>query len=218
MVGNLKDLKIPQTSSPNVKSPPLTRIVPWSQQLACEVLRPGDLAVDLTAGKGRDTLCLAKAVGPGGRVVAFDVQQVALQQAAAFLKEQGLETTFWSADQAVPDSPGIYLVQACHSRLEDIVRQPVQAIIANLGYLPGGDQALITQPDSTLSALQQSLRLLDAGGRLAVTVYPSHQGGTEEATVVDVFFVNLPRDAWQVLSLRAANRSEAPYLWVAERI
>lgn len=55
----------------------LTRIVPWSQQLVCEVLRPGDLAVDLTAGKGRATLALAKAVGAQGQVVAFDLQTTA---------------------------------------------------------------------------------------------------------------------------------------------
>ena len=37
----------------------LIRIVTWSHELVREVLRPGDLAVDLTAGKGRDTLALA---------------------------------------------------------------------------------------------------------------------------------------------------------------
>lgn len=89
--------------------------------------------------------------------------------------------------------------------------------MANLGYLPGGDQTLITLPETTLTALQQSLDLLVVGGRLAVTVYPSHAGGAEEAQVVDVFFGNLCRDLWQVLLLRAYNRSDAPYLLVAER-
>ncbi len=194
----------------------LTRIVPWSQQLACEVLQPGELAVDLTAGKGRDTLCLAKAVGPGGQVVAFDVQQVALQQTAAFLEEHDLEATFWPADQAVPDSPGIYLVCGCHSLLAKVLHRSAQAIIANLGYLPGGDQTLITQPETTLLALQQSLDLLAPCGRLAVTVYPSHHGGADEAQAVDQFFQVLPRELWQVLLIKAANRPEAPYLWVAE--
>ena len=64
----------------------LTRIVPWCHQLVAEVLKPGDLAVDLTAGKGRDTLVLAQAVGEGGQVVAFDLQAVALEQTAQYLE------------------------------------------------------------------------------------------------------------------------------------
>lgn len=195
----------------------LTRIVPWSQQLACEVLQPGDLAVDLTAGKGRDTLALAKSVGRVGQVVAFDVQSAALEQTAVFLADNGYDVQRHSANESLPRLPGIFLLQACHSLVADVVASPVKAVVANLGYLPGSDQSLVTKPETTLSALKQSLQLLTAGGRLAVTVYPSHPGGAEEANAVDVFFENLPREKWQVLSLRAANRCEAPYLLVAER-
>jgi hypothetical protein len=89
--------------------------------------------------------------------------------------------------------------------------------MANLGYLPGGDQSFITHPDSTLAALQQSLKLLAPGGRLAVTVYPAHPGGGEEGAVANAFLCGLPSDQWKVLSLCAANCNEAPYLLVAER-
>jgi hypothetical protein len=90
--------------------------------------------------------------------------------------------------------------------------------MANLGYLPGGDPALITRPDSTLAALQQSLHLLAPRGRLVVTVYPGHPGGAEEGAVVNAFFCHLTREHWHVLSLRVVNHSDAPYLLVAERI
>ena len=39
-----------------------------------QVLRPGDMAVDATAGNGADTLALARMVGPRGVVHAIDVQ------------------------------------------------------------------------------------------------------------------------------------------------
>lgn len=195
----------------------LTRIVPWSQQLACEVLLPGDLAVDLTAGKGRDTLALAQAVGETGRVVAFDLQKSALDQTEVFLKNHGLEPKLCTKDQSLPTQSGIYLFEGCHSSLQDVVHSPINAAMANLGYLPGGDQNLITRSESTLAALQQVLDLLVPGGRVAVTVYPAHPGGAEESTAVEAFFNCLARDTWQVLSLRAANRPEAPYLMVAER-
>ena len=81
----------------------LTRIVPWSQQLVCEVLQPGDLAVDLTTGKGRDTLALAEAVGPTGQVVAFDVQTEALDQSQRFLEERGQIVIRCSVDIELPE-------------------------------------------------------------------------------------------------------------------
>ena len=39
-----------------------------------QVLRPGDMAVDATAGNGADTLALARMVGPDGVVHGIDVQ------------------------------------------------------------------------------------------------------------------------------------------------
>lgn len=196
----------------------LTRIVSWSHQLLCEVLEHGDLAVDLTAGTGQDTLVLAEAVGTEGQVVAFDLQAEALEQTTLRLQQHDFIVKSVADDTEVTRAFGVYLVHACHSSINKIITHPVKAIIANLGYLPGGDKALITRPDSTLSALNQSLELLSAGGRLAVTVYPSHQGGEEEGQAVDRFFNNLPREKWLALSMRVANRDEAPYLLVAERL
>lgn len=195
----------------------LISIVPWSQRLACEVLQPGDLAVDLTAGKGRDTLALARAIGSAGQVVAFDLQAAAIEQTAGLLRDHGFAVNSWPVDQALPKQPGIFLIEVCHSLLNKLLQAPAKVIMANLGYLPGGDQSLVTRPGSTLAALQHSLALLAPGGRLVVTIYPSHPGGKEESGVVDDLFCRLPRDQWQVLSLHAANHSEAPYLLVAER-
>lgn len=196
----------------------LVNIVSWSQKLACEVLRPGDLAIDLTAGKGRDTLALAKAVGIEGQVVAFDLQPTAIEQTRELLQCYDFATANWPAEQILTKQPGIFLIQACHSTLDKVLTDPAQVIIANLGYLPGGDKSLTTRPASTLAALQQSVEQLSSGGRLVVTVYPVHPGGTEEGEAVSSFFKELPAPHWQVLCLRVANCTEAPYLLVAERV
>jgi hypothetical protein len=197
--------------------PSLTRIVTWGHELVREVLSPGDLAVDLTAGKGRDTLALREAVGPTGQVVAFDTQAAALSQTFALLDQHGYMAQNWPKERDIPPGNGIFLVQGCHSTLQKLLTRPVRAVIANLGYLPGGDLEQITRPQSTLAALEQSLELLSVGGRLAVTVYPTHPGGMAEARRVDDFFTKLSPDLWQVLLLRVVNRSAAPYLLVAER-
>ncbi|MEJ2490946.1 MAG: class I SAM-dependent methyltransferase [Desulfuromonadales bacterium] len=206
--------------SPFLASPqplPLTRIVPWSHRLVCDVLQPGDCAVDLTAGKGRDTLVLAQAVTPTGTVVAFDLQATAIGQTAEFLRQRGWQPTRWPAQQRLPETPGIYLVTGCHSALGQVVRGPVKVIMANLGYLPGGDHHLVTRPATTLAALEVSLDLLEEGGRLAVTVYPAHCGGAAEAQAVDAFFATLHQDRWRVLLLRTVNHTATPYLLIAEK-
>jgi predicted methyltransferase len=195
----------------------LTRIVPRSQQLVAEVLMPGDLAVDLTAGKGRDTLALAQAVGATGRVVAFDVQREALDKTAHLLIKNGFKPSFWENDREIPDLPGLYLIHSCHASLGKALHHAPKAVIANLGYLPGGDKRLITRSETTRQALEQSLERLTPGGRLSVTVYPSHPGGTSEGSIVCNLFSGLPPEDWQVLQISVANRPEAPYLMIAER-
>ena len=150
--------------------------------------------------------------------MSFDTQAAALQQTCELLHNYDYVVNNWTDDREIPPGSQIVLVHACHSSLEKMLRRRPKAIMANLGYLPDGDPTLITGPESTLPALNQSLALLSVGGRLAVTVYPAHAGGMEEAQMVDDLFISLPRDMWLVLLLRVANRTEAPYLLVAERL
>lgn len=198
--------------------PTLTRLVSWSHNLVTEVLRSGDTVVDLTAGQGRDTMVLAVAIGLTGRVIAFDVQRAALEQAAGTLSAAGFPVTNWALGSEVPPDPGIYLVHACHSALAAFVTTPIRAAMANLGCLPGGDPALTTRPETTCNSLRAACDLLLPGGRLVVTVYSGHPGGDSEAAAVDRLFSALPGEQWDVLRLSVANRAGAPYLLVAERI
>ncbi len=195
----------------------LTRIVSWSHTLVREVLRPGDLAADLTAGKGRDTMVLAEAIGSEGRVVAFDIQAKALEQTAERLRLAGYRTTFWREDRMIPTLPGCYLVHTCHCDLDKFTGPDLRAVVMNLGYLPGEGRQIKTAPETTVEALRQGLELLVKGGRLAVTVYPGHPGGAEEGRAVTNLLGGLSSQAWQVLHLLVANQPQAPYLLVAEK-
>src|SRR6056297_2620084 len=73
-----------------MKTPNLNRIIPRAHEFVREVLGEGDLAVDLTAGNGHDTLMLAEAVGPTGQVVAFAVQQAAVERTSERLNAAGI--------------------------------------------------------------------------------------------------------------------------------
>ena len=123
------------------------RVTERAQKLATEILRPGDLAVDGTAGKGRDTACLAQAVGPTGHVLAFDIQPEAIASTRTLLESAGL-------------SERVSLLLRSHADLADVLT-PAQfgklgAAIFNLGYLPGGNPDIITQPASTDRALRSA--------------------------------------------------------------
>lgn len=61
-------------------------VLTMAQRLVAERTPPGAIVVDATAGGGVDTLFLARIVGPGGRVYAFDVQAEALARTRARLE------------------------------------------------------------------------------------------------------------------------------------
>ncbi|MBC8019502.1 MAG: class I SAM-dependent methyltransferase, partial [Verrucomicrobia bacterium] len=145
--------------------------VPLSHLLIRRFVSLGDHVVDATCGNGYDTLLLAELVGSNGRVWAFDIQQKAIVETTARLVSAGrIECA--------------ELIHASHETIGLHCSGPVTAVMFNLGYLPGGDRDVITRPDSTLAGLEQSLEILAAGGIVAITIYPGHEGGNLERTAV----------------------------------
>ena len=85
---------------------PLRRIFHKPEPLLAPYLRPGMIAVDIGCGMGYFTLGLAKLAGPGGRVIAVDLQQQMLDALERRARRAGV------ADRIVlhrcrPDSLGV---------------------------------------------------------------------------------------------------------------
>lgn len=197
----------------------LTRIVQWGQDLLSEVVCPGSLVVDLTVGAGQDTEFLYDLVGRNGQVIGVDIQSQALLEAQKRIEVSGGNVRLQLTDIQPPVSAaGVDLILCSHADISTLIPASVQGIIANLGYLPGGDPHLVTKPESTVQALRQSCSLLTVGGRLVVVVYPGHPGGTEEGQAVSAFFKELSDLDFQVIQLQVCNRPQAPFLFVAERL
>lgn len=165
------------------------------------LIHAGDITLDLTAGRGRDTLFLAENVGDEGRVHAFDIQEIALKETWALLKEHQMEQR-------------VQLHALDHARVLERVRDPIQVAMFNLGYLPGHDQDIITRASSTLPALEAVLNLLRPGGVVALTVYRGHEGGYEEAQAVEKFLQTLPRLTYSVLRGEYTNQGENTPYWI----
>jgi SAM-dependent methyltransferase len=185
-------------------------VLGMAHRLAAERIAPGDPAVDATVGGGNDTLLLARSVGRGGIVYGFDIQEEALERARRKLAAEG---------EAL--SGRVEFILADHAqmagRLPGQVRGKLGAVMFNLGYLPGGDPAVITLPPTTLKALATAAEWLKPGGVLTIVVYPGHPGGREEAEAVEAWCRSLPRDRYQVLLYRLFGHDDRPYLLAVEK-
>jgi hypothetical protein len=170
-----------------------------------ERVRPGNRVVDATCGNGHDTLLLAELVGPHGKVWGFDIQQESLVATATLLEAAGCRDR-------------VELVPAGHEQIAQYVSGPLDAVIFNLGYLPGGDKTRVTRPRETLAALAQGAELLAPGGRICIVLYTGHPGGGEEADAVDSWAAGLSPKEYHVWRCRQMNRSAAaPYQLLVEK-
>jgi len=176
-----------------------------AQKFLAEVLDEGCFAVDATAGNGYDTLFLATSVGSSGKVYSFDIQRSALAQTAALLKENGL------LDR-------VQLIHDGHENMAIYIKEAFRAVIFNLGYLPGGNHALITTAETTIKAVKAALEGLEPGGRISIVIYTGHTGASKESCALEDLAAGLDPEIYGVLKLSFMNRSAlAPYLVLVER-
>ena len=159
-------------------------------------VKPGAVCVDATAGKGRDTALLCRLAGDTGRVLAFDIQEAAVAQTEALLRQEGLTA------EVHLDS---------HAHLEQYVEAgSVDAVVFNLGRLPGGDPLVFTRADSTLAAIDGALRVLKPGGVLAIALYYGGENGYDEKNAVLEHLRGLDDRQYTVLLTDWANRRGEP--------
>ena len=186
----------------NQAEPKRWRATEIARDAVLEVLKPGGIAVDATAGNGHDTLWLAQAIGENGKVFAFDIQKDAIESASQRIKEADLANRVEFNHRS----------HASFSKsLSPELKGQLSAIVFNLGYLPGGNHSLITKPDTTLAALDQSLSWLKPGGILSIVLYPAHPGGEEEANAVRNWIEDLSPSEFTLMERQhPTGRTDSP--------
>lgn len=156
-------------------------------------LAPGGLYLDATCGNGHDTEFLCRLAGPGGRVLALDIQPRAVEATNARLAAAGLG----QIGRAVVHD---------HARLGELVAPgTVDGIVFNFGWLPGAEHSVHSTAAGSLPALQAALEALKPQGVLAAVLYSGQVIGDGEKQAALDFFRALPLTRYTVLVCQFAN-------------
>lgn len=159
-----------------------------------EHVKKGNLCIDATCGKGRDTAFLCDLVGENGRVLAFDIQEDAVRQTNALLKEKGF------------NNAKVYLDS--HSNIGNYVeKESVDAVMFNLGWLPGGDHNIFSKPETSIPAISTSLKALKKGGVMSICIYHGKECGTLEKDELLKYLKTVDNKAYTVMVLDFYNRT-----------
>ncbi len=169
------------------------------------------ISIDATMGNGHDTLFLAR---HSAKVYAFDIQAVALTNTRQRLQKNGFNFN--------PQThPEIHLIHKGHEHMAHAIpgNEKIDAIMFNLGYLPHGENPIITQKHSTLTALKQSLQLLNRQGVLSILAYPGHAGGKAELDAIINWSQQLDDAAYAITLIHSIKETtESPRLFIISPI
>jgi len=176
----------------------------WAREIIEKAVFSGAHVVDATMGNGYDTQWLCELVGPTGKVYAFDVQQEAVERTSERLENGGLRER-------------AKLFCLGHENMAQVVTEEVDAVVFNLGWLPGAEHGVTTLTDTTLQAVEAAVSLLKEEAVVTICIYPGHQEGTRELNALlewasslddrkyDAMlkcYVNQPNDPPQMLAIR----------------
>ena len=175
----------------------------WAAELIERALYPGAVAVDATLGNGHDALWLCGLVGETGRVYGFDVQQEAVERSRARLVEAGVEAR------------ATLILDGHQNMISYVPPESAEAVMFNLGWLPGAAHGVTTRRSTTLEAVNAALTVLKEDGVMTVCVYPGHDEGARERDALLSWARGLDERSYDVMLRAYLNQSGDPPLMIA---
>jgi len=176
----------------------------WAKEMIEGAMFPGAKAIDATMGNGHDTCWLCGLAGEEGSVYAFDIQPEAVERTRERLEGEGLVQR-------------AELFCAGHERMAEFVHEQVDAVVFNLGWLPGAEHGVTTHTETTLTAVNAALELLKEDGLMTVCVYPGHDEGKRELNALMDWAANLDDRRFDVLLKAYLNQPNDPPRMLAIR-
>ena len=172
-------------------------ILPFARKLLTTHIDANSIVVDATCGNGNDTLFLAQHV-THGHVYGFDVQQAAIQ----------------ATREKTADHSNVTLVHQGHEHVATAIPAQhhgnIRAAIFNLGYLPKGDKAIVTQPNTTVAAIEQLLEMLAPKGIIVLVIYHGHPEGKVERDALLEYLAHIDQQTAHVLQYGFINQANCP--------
>jgi tRNA A58 N-methylase Trm61 len=165
-------------------------------------IKPNSVVADFTMGNGYDTLYLASLV-PNGKVYAFDVQTDALINTKARLDKAGYKN--------------VILIKDGHENAANYIKEPIDAGMFNLGYLPGSDKSVHTMHESTLKAVKDAIGMLKKGGYIVICVYPGHEEGRIEGEKLLEMLSKYDKKDYCITHFHIINSPDASFIIAIEK-
>lgn len=165
-----------------------------------------NIVIDATVGNGNDTLFVKKLLNDTGKIYCFDIQNQALKNTKYRILKEGFNLT------------NIYLINDSHENLDIYVKEEVDLVIFNLGYLPGGNHSIVTKPESSILAISKALKLIKKTGKIIIVGYIGHEGGYEEVMQIHKYLTNIDQKKFNIIKIEFINQiNSPPVLYCIER-
>ena len=189
----------------------LTKIVHYYLQYH---IKNNSIILDATAGNGYDTKECAGLISTGGLIIAVDKQMEAINRTKEKLKQAKLDHLC----RLICGDHKIVLAKLSKKNFFD-------AIIFNLGYLPRSCKTIKTSKETTIPALNDSLRLLKDSGLLFITAYKQHKGGLEEHNAISEWIIKKHKNTDNKFYIKMinsvfespTNKNDGPTLWICSK-
>lgn len=166
--------------------------------------------IDGTLGNGNDTLFLFEESQKTSKIYSFDIQKEAILNTKRLFFEKGLNEYL---------DKRIFLINDSHHNVQDYVKERVDLVILNLGYLPRGDKKIVTKPDTTRIFLEKALDILKLNGMIIITSYTGHLGGKDEYNSIISLLKNLSTKNYKILECNYSfNINNPPIIFFIEKI
>jgi len=153
-----------------------------------------DISVDMTCGKGNDTLFLSEI---SNKVYAIDIQKTAIDLTSQLCKEKD----------------NIVYIHDNHENIDLYVKENIDVAIYNLGYLPGINHDIKTLTQTTINSLKKILSLLSIEGIIIIELYPHNR---EEIDSVINYTKALDK-SYDVINLSLTNKDSSPILVIIKK-
>ncbi|MDU5107860.1 MULTISPECIES: class I SAM-dependent methyltransferase [unclassified Clostridium] len=156
-----------------------------------------NVAIDGTLGNGFDTDFLSSLFH---KVYSFDIQKEACEN---YIKK---------------NNENVNIINDSHHLLKNYVDEPVDCIMYNLGFLPGGNKEITTLHETSLESIKAGLDILNSGGIMTICIYRGHYEGKIEETCILDYLKDLPKNQFGVMIQSYLNRQNiSPILVIVEK-